>query len=191
MLNIKNNAFPLKRGEELRTAAIGKQDLVPKTICQSCCYLTSIKNLQPKKKLIKLPKVPFLCQSLHWSCIASANKFVWESCSKTSHPHRYFRACHGHRLIPLKLLVHISLFTSPKSITNLVWGFFKLQQHTEREHTLEESTSPTLLAWGQALLILKITLLSTFGIIIINGLAQMATFNSWITNSLCTQNTKQ
>lgn len=122
--------------KELRTAAIGKQDLVPKSICQSCFYLTSIKNLQPRKKLYKIAWSPFFAEVCTEAVSQQQIKNLYEKAAAKCLTHTGIsEPVTGIDWFLLKLLVHISLFTSPKSITNLVWGFLSYSS------TLEGSTS--------------------------------------------------
>lgn len=134
MLNIKN-VFPLKRGEALRTAAIGKQDLVPKHICQSCCYLTSIKNLQPKKKLYKIAWSPFFAKVCTGAALHQQINLYEKAAAKCLTHTGISEPVMGIDWFLLKLLVHISLFTSPKSITNLVWVLFLSYSSTLKGRT--------------------------------------------------------
>lgn len=97
------------------------------------------------------------------------------------------------RFLP-KLLVHISLFTTPKSITNLAAFspppfLLATPAHRKRVH-LGRGSEPRNCLLREVLSILKITLLTGAGTSIINCLAQVATRTPELSihPAHCTQN---
>lgn len=147
MLNIKNSLSSKRRAED---SCCKQARPHPKKHLSKLLPLTSVRNLPSKKKrwLHKMTQSCFFAAACTGAASHQQERKELASESRSKMPHSGItKPVTGFDWFLLKLLVHISLFTSPESITNLVGVFFEaalahlMPVHPGREHI----TKPLLL----------------------------------------------